>query len=105
MRKNEAGVFEVEVPPPLALDDLPPALSHTLQHVVGKLDMMTQVIGMIEERLSLNEDKMGSLQAHVTALVEERLRAHDASVAHVVARVKAEAAPRRVTVDSSADGA
>ena len=93
------------MPPPLPLDDLPPALSHTLQHIVGKLDMMTQVIGMIEERLSLNEDKMGALQQHVTELVDERLKAHDASVAHAIGRVKAEAAPRRVTLDSSVEGA
>jgi hypothetical protein len=56
------------MPPPLSLSDLPPALSHTLQHIVGKLDMMTQVIGMVEERLSLNEDKMASLEAAIGEL-------------------------------------
>jgi hypothetical protein len=63
-----SGEYEIEMPPPLALSDLPPALAHTLQHIVSKLDMMTQVIGMVEERLSLNEDKMANMEAAITAL-------------------------------------
>lgn len=70
--RNEAGEFEIEMPPPVAMNDLPPALASTLQHIVGKLDMMTQVIGMVEERLSLNEDKMGQLQTQVLALADAR---------------------------------
>lgn len=62
------GEFEIEMPPPLSLSDLPPALAHTLQHIVSKLDMMTQVIGMVEERLSLNEDKMAGMEAKITEL-------------------------------------
>jgi hypothetical protein len=56
------------MPPPLSLTDLPPALAHTLQHIVSKLDMMTQVIGMVEERLSLNEDKMLGMEAAIAEL-------------------------------------
>jgi hypothetical protein len=105
VQKNDAGVFEVEVPPPLSLEDLPPALSHTLQHIVGKLDMMTQVLGMVEERLSMNEDKMATLQTHVTSLVEEQLRAHDDKVAHAISRLKADLSgpPPKVFVESSTD--
>lgn len=62
------GEYEIEMPPPLSLSDLPPALAHTLQHIVSKLDMMTQVIGMVEERLSLNEDKMAGMEAKITEL-------------------------------------
>jgi hypothetical protein len=42
MHATRAGDFEIEMPPPLPMGDLPPALAATLQHVVGKLDMMTQ---------------------------------------------------------------
>lgn len=62
------GEYEIEMPPPLSLSDLPPALAHTLQHIVSKLDMMTQVIGMVEERLSLNEDKMAGMEAAIADL-------------------------------------
>lgn len=62
------GEYEIEMPPPLSLSDLPPALAHTLQHIVSKLDMMTQVIGMVEERLSLNEDKMAGMEAAIAEL-------------------------------------
>lgn len=57
--------IEIEMPPPLSLGDLPPSLAQTLQHIVGKMDMMTQVLGMVEERLSLNEDKMAQLENHL----------------------------------------
>lgn len=90
MQRNEAGEVEVEVPPPMPMSDLPPALASTLQHIVSKLDMMTQVIGMVEERLSLNEDKMASIEAHVAGLVDERLQAHEARVGKLVARLEAD---------------
>jgi hypothetical protein len=63
------GEVEIEIPPPLSLGDLPPALAHTLQHIVSKMDMMTQVIGMVEERLSLNEDKMAQLDSKLQQLL------------------------------------
>ena len=72
LTKVEAGAsgeYEAEIPPPLALTDLPPALAATLQHIVNKLDMVTQVVGMMEERLSLNEDKLMALEQHLRALL------------------------------------
>lgn len=35
--------YEVEVPPPLNLNELPESLAATLQHIVGQLDVLTQV--------------------------------------------------------------
>ncbi len=35
--------YEVDVPPPLNLNDLPDSLAATLQHMVGQLDVLTQV--------------------------------------------------------------
>jgi centriolar protein POC1 len=95
VRKNQAGEFAVEMPPPVAMSDLPPALAATLQHIVGKLDMMTQVIGMVEERLSLTEDKMGHLHEQVVGLVDERLRSHDDKMGQLVARLEHQSAPKQ----------
>lgn len=66
--RSQPGEHELEMPAPLALSELQPALANTLQHIVGKLDMMTQVIGMVEERLCLNEDKMANLEASLQQL-------------------------------------
>jgi hypothetical protein len=38
--------------------DLPDALASTLQHVVGQLDVLTQTMSLLEERLTMNEDKV-----------------------------------------------
>lgn len=63
------GAFEAEIPPPLAMTELPPALAATLQHIVNKLDMVAQVVGMVEERLSLNEDKMSVMERQIASLM------------------------------------
>ena len=55
------GSHEVLIPPPMNLADLPPALSATLQHIVGQLDVLTQTMGLLEERLTISEDKMHRL--------------------------------------------
>ena len=93
VQRNEAGAFEVEMPPPLPMTDLPPALASTLQHIVGKLDMMTQVIGMVEERLSLNEDKMAGIEARVAGIVDERLQAQEAQLGKLVTRLEQDRKP------------
>ena len=36
---------------------LPEALSGTLGHIVGQLDVLTQTMTLLEERLTMNEDK------------------------------------------------
>lgn len=55
---DDTGLEEVFIPPPMNLADLPPALSATLQHIVGQLDVLTQTMGLLEERLTISEDKM-----------------------------------------------
>ena len=62
------GTHEVFVPPPMNLADLPPALSATLQHIVGQLDVLTQTMGLLEERLTINEDKMQRLDKGLQSL-------------------------------------
>ena len=50
--------YEFEVPPPLNLSDLPDSLSATLQHIVGQLDVLTQTLALMDERLTMNEDRV-----------------------------------------------
>ncbi|MEE6521905.1 hypothetical protein FKM82_020258 [Ascaphus truei] len=33
-------------------------VAHTLEHIVGQLDVLTQTVAIIEQRLSLTEDKL-----------------------------------------------
>ena len=40
---------------------LPEALAGTLGHIVGQLDVLTQTMGLLEERLSMNEDKVNRI--------------------------------------------
>ena len=65
------GTHEVFIPPPMNLADLPPALSATLQHIVGQLDVLTQTMGLLEERLTISEDKMHRLDKGVQSLREQ----------------------------------
>ena len=65
------GSHEVFVPPPMNLADLPPALSATLQHIVGQLDVLTQTMGLLEERLTISEDKMHRLDKGIQSLKEQ----------------------------------
>lgn len=46
---------------PLNTGDMPEALAATLQHIVGQLDVLTQTMGLMEERLSLAEDHLAAL--------------------------------------------
>jgi hypothetical protein len=53
-----------------------------------------QVIGMVEERLSLSEDRMAALEARVAGALDERLAVSEARVGALVARLEAQARPR-----------
>ncbi|GAX76713.1 hypothetical protein CEUSTIGMA_g4159.t1 [Chlamydomonas eustigma] len=53
--------YEMEVPPPLNLSDLPDSLSATLQHIVGQLDVLTQTMALLDERLTMNEDRVKAI--------------------------------------------
>ena len=101
IQKQGTGEVEVEVPPPLPMTDLPPALSSTLQHIVGKLDMMTQVIGMVEERLSLNEDRMTAIEERMGAALEERLALQEAQISKLAAMLGAAPAEQQGQVQAA----
>ncbi|RXN01123.1 POC1 centriolar protein-like B [Acipenser ruthenus] len=39
-------------------NSLPPSLSNTLEHIVEQLDVLTQTVSVLEQRLTLTEDKL-----------------------------------------------
>ena len=40
---------------------LPEQLASTLSHIVGQLDVLTQTMSLLEERLTMNEDKTNKM--------------------------------------------
>ena len=74
---SEAPVAEAEDPAveatqaaPLNLADMPEALSATLQHIVGQLDVLTQTMALMEERVSMTEDKLKNLEGTVVTALD-----------------------------------
>lgn len=43
---------------PLERRDIPPQLSETLEHIVGQLDVITQTVSILEQRLTMCENKL-----------------------------------------------
>ena len=53
--------YVYDSPPALNLSDLPDSLSATLQHIVGQLDVLTQTVALLDERLTMNEDRVRAM--------------------------------------------
>ncbi len=51
----------------IATSDLPETLAGTLQHIVEQLDVLTQTMSLLEERLTMNEDSVNELRQHIQA--------------------------------------
>lgn len=52
------GSHAVFSAPPAATEAPPEAWVRTLQHVVGQLDMLTRTVALLEQRLSITEDRL-----------------------------------------------
>lgn len=63
--------YRVEVPPPLNLAGVPDALAATLQHIVTQMDVLTQTLFAVDERLTMNEDKVKGIEDKLTRLLGE----------------------------------
>lgn len=66
--------WEAAVPPPLNLSDLPPSLAATLSHMVGQLDVLTQTLALMDERLTRSEDTLSAMDERVDALARSAAR-------------------------------
>ncbi|KAL0482693.1 POC1 centriolar protein [Acrasis kona] len=49
-------------PPPIQADELPPKLSSTLEQIIRQLDILTQTVKVMEERLTINEHKISKVE-------------------------------------------
>jgi centriolar protein POC1 len=65
----------VEHAVPLNLSDLPEALGATLQHIVGQLDVLTQTMALMEERVTMSEDKLRGLESTVATALDAMVAA------------------------------
>ena len=69
-QKAGDGTAETSEAAPLNLSDMPEALAATLQHIVGQLDVLTQTMALMEERVSMNEDKLKHLEGTVVTALD-----------------------------------
>ncbi|XP_014872992.1 POC1 centriolar protein homolog A-like [Poecilia latipinna] len=49
----------------------PSSLDFTLQHIVRQLDVLTQTVSVLEERLTLTEDKMKECLQHQSQILKD----------------------------------
>lgn len=49
-------------------NQLPAQLTHTLNHIVGQLDIITRTMALLENRLALTEDRVSTIIAHTRGL-------------------------------------
>jgi len=54
----------------LELGQLPEQMAGTMEHVVGQLDLLSQTVGLLEQRLTMSEDKGGAM----TSVLQEVLK-------------------------------
>lgn len=59
---GEVNGNNVKLPAPLDLGSIPQPLAATLQHVIGELNVISQTLGMVVERLTINEDRVRRLE-------------------------------------------
>ncbi|KAL1265174.1 hypothetical protein QQF64_003201 [Cirrhinus molitorella] len=77
----------VDSPSDAQLDSLPAALTSTLQHIVGQLDVLTQTVAILEQRLTLTEDKLKECMEMQRQSIEKRaVERYSASCCTCVAR-------------------
>jgi centriolar protein POC1 len=55
---------------PAAQDAMPEALASALSHIVGQLDVLTETMRLLEERLTMNEDKTNKVVQIIGAAAE-----------------------------------
>jgi hypothetical protein len=53
--------------------DIPEKLASTLDHIVGQLDIITRTMSILENRLTLTEDRVSTIIAHTRGLQEVRV--------------------------------
>jgi centriolar protein POC1 len=71
----EQDRFETPVynPPPIQADEIPPRLASTLEQIIRQLDILTQTVKVIEERLTINEHKTNKIENLHRQIVQQQI--------------------------------
>lgn len=59
---GENNKCPVTLPSPLDLQSIPQPLAATLQHIIGELNVVSQTLGLVVQRLTINEDRVRRLE-------------------------------------------
>lgn len=59
---GEGNGSPVMLPSPLDLDSIPQPLAATLQHIIGELNVVSQTLGLVVQRLTINEDRVKRIE-------------------------------------------
>ncbi|XP_041853833.1 POC1 centriolar protein homolog B isoform X1 [Melanotaenia boesemani] len=70
-RREEEEEETVQTHPLEVLSGHPSSLDSTLQHIVQQLDILTQTVSVLEERLTLTEDKMKECLLHQSQILKD----------------------------------
>lgn len=71
-RRNETNsgdtTTNLDEPSLVSRDDLPPALTNTLDHIVGQLSLIGRTMTILEQRLTLTENRISGLVANTRGI-------------------------------------
>ncbi|XP_031592111.1 POC1 centriolar protein homolog B isoform X1 [Oreochromis aureus] len=69
--RREEEVEMVQTHPLEVLSGHPSSVSSTLRHIVQQLDILTQTVSVLEERLTLTEDKLKECLSHQSQILKD----------------------------------
>jgi len=70
---GSANFQSVYFPPPLQTDTMSPNLSNTLEHILRQLDIITQTVKVMEDRLTLTEYKLSKMESNQKKIIQMEL--------------------------------
>ncbi|KAG2383183.1 hypothetical protein C9374_004520 [Naegleria lovaniensis] len=73
----------VYFPPPIQTDNIPPSLANTLEHILRQLDIITQTVKVMEDRLTLTEHKLSKMEINQKKIIQMELANQIAHMNHV----------------------
>ncbi|EFC44374.1 predicted protein [Naegleria gruberi] len=73
LNSQSTNFQSVYLPPPIQTDNLPPTLSNTLEHILRQLDIITQTVKVMEDRLTLTEHKLSKIEINQKKIIQMEL--------------------------------
>jgi uncharacterized protein YoxC len=87
---SEQDRFETPIyhPPPIQSDEIPPQLASTLEQIIRQLDILTQTVKVMEERLTINEHKTNKIETMQRQIVQQQIDKQAQSLPRTFAQVQ-----------------